>query len=207
MFFCLYSFLCWLAKRFIFYYTLFSFMDQSHTSLLRELFIGSLNKADISPVQLCAGSINVCVKCALKSVRSLSTKVGHYMEEEVLMLDTTWKKKCWSWTLHGRRSLPPKKKQQQKNQKKPTHTKPTTTTDYVIFFFFLFFLNENLICVTLVFYWVSHSCRCPTMFLIKLPYIYCIADSVTLYERSWKVEQRKEGKSHSYSLSLTHTQT
>ena len=100
-----YSFFCWHAKRIILYYTIFSFMDKSHNSLLRELFIGSLNKADISPVQLCTGSINVCVKCALKSVRSLSTKVGHYMEEEVLKLDTAWKKKCWSWTLHGRRSV------------------------------------------------------------------------------------------------------
>ena len=37
---------------------------------------------------------NVCVKRALKSVRSLSAEVGHCMEEEVLKLDTAWKKKC-----------------------------------------------------------------------------------------------------------------
>ena len=37
------------TKRLTFYNTLFSFMDKSHNSLLRELFIGSLNEADISP--------------------------------------------------------------------------------------------------------------------------------------------------------------
>ena len=117
-------------------------MDKSHNSLLRELFIGSLNKADISPVQLCAGSINVCVKCALKSVRSLSTKVGHYMEEEVLKLDITRKKKS-----------PPQKKTTKKKQKTKTHTQNPQQQPIMLFaFFFLFFLNENLICVTLVFY-------------------------------------------------------
>ena len=33
------------------------------------------------------------MKRALQSVRSLSAEVGHYMEEEVLKLDITWKRK------------------------------------------------------------------------------------------------------------------
>ena len=99
----------------------------------------------------------------------------------VLKLDTIWKKSR-EWTSLVKRGC-------------------LCTTNKIMLF--AVFLNENWICVTLVFYWVRHSCRCPTMFLIKLPYIYSIADSVTFYERSWKVEQRKEGKRHSYSLSLT----
>ena len=70
-------------------------MDQSHTSLLRQFFIGSLNKADIPPESNYVQTLQkVCVKRALKRVRSLSAEVGHYMEEEVLKLDTAWKKKC-----------------------------------------------------------------------------------------------------------------
>ena len=61
-------------------------MDKSHNSLLRELFVGSLNEADISPES------NYVETRALKGVRSLSAEVGHYMKEEVLKLDTTWKK-------------------------------------------------------------------------------------------------------------------
>ena len=68
-------------------------MNKSHNSLLRELFIGSLNKADISPESNYVQTTNVCVKRALKSVGSLSAEVGHNMEEEVLKLDITWEKK------------------------------------------------------------------------------------------------------------------
>ena len=39
----------WHEKRILIYYTLLSFMDKSHNSLLRELFVGSLNEDDISP--------------------------------------------------------------------------------------------------------------------------------------------------------------
>ena len=58
-------------------------MDKSHNSLLRELFTGSLNEADISSESNYVQTTNVCVKRALKSVRSLSAEAGLYMEEEV----------------------------------------------------------------------------------------------------------------------------
>ena len=68
-------------------------MDKSHNSLLRELFVGSLNEADTSPESNYVQTTNICVKRALKSVRSLSAEAGHNMEEEVLKLDSTWKKR------------------------------------------------------------------------------------------------------------------
>jgi len=80
----------WHANSYFFYYTLFSFTDKSHNSLLRELLVGSLNEAHISPE---SSYVQTLQTCALKRVRSLSAEVGHYMEEEVLKLDITWKKK------------------------------------------------------------------------------------------------------------------
>ena len=79
------------CKLILFYYTLFSFTDKSHNSLLRELLVGSLNEAHISPE---SSYVQTLQTCALKRVRSLSAEAGHYMEEEVLKFDSTWKKKC-----------------------------------------------------------------------------------------------------------------
>ena len=80
----------WHANSYFSYYTLFSFTDKSHNSLLHELLVGSLNEAHISPE---SSYVQTLQTCALKRVRSLSAEVGHYMEEEVLKLDITWKKK------------------------------------------------------------------------------------------------------------------
>ena len=78
-------------------------MDKSHNSLLRELLVGSLNEADISPESNYVQTTNVCVKRALKSV---SAEIGHYMEEEALKWDITWKKKKSSeWANLVKRDL------------------------------------------------------------------------------------------------------
>ena len=110
-------------------------------------------------------------------------------EEEVLKFDTTWKKKCWSWIVHERRRRSPANELILSKEVLWSCSLGANKKYYVALFFpfFLFFLIESLICVSFVFYWVGHSCRCPTMFLIKLPQIYCIADSVTFYKRSWKL--------------------
>ena len=49
------------AKRVLFYYTRFSFTDKSHNSLLRELFVGSLNEAHISPESNYVLTLQMCV--------------------------------------------------------------------------------------------------------------------------------------------------
>ena len=49
------------AKRILFYYTLFSFTDKSHNSLLRELFVGSLKEADIYPESNYVQTLQTCV--------------------------------------------------------------------------------------------------------------------------------------------------
>ena len=132
-----------MQNAYFFYYTLFSFTDKSHNSLLHELFVGSLNEAHISPE---SNYVQTLQTCALKSVRSLSAEVGHYMEEEVLKLDITWKKKKSS------------EKRSSGLLVLCTHKKDNVICCccclfvFVFVFWFVFFLNENLICVTLVFW-------------------------------------------------------
>ena len=71
-------------------------MDKSHNSLLRQLFIGSLNKSDIPPESNYVQTLQkrLCEACTKRCQISLSAEVGHTMEEKVLKLDTAWKKKC-----------------------------------------------------------------------------------------------------------------
>ena len=57
-------------------------MDKSYNSVLRELFVGSLNEADISPELNYVQTLQTCVSNVRYKVSDAS----------VLKLDTAWKK-------------------------------------------------------------------------------------------------------------------
>ena len=128
-------------------------MNESQKSLLRELFICSINELEISPESNSVQTLHLkslCEACTKKCQSLHSVEVGHYMEEEEVPRVSS-RQRCLC-----------------------THKKIMLFAGFFLFVFSEWKFDLSLLSSTEV----SHSRQCRTMFLIKLPYIYYIADLV-----------------------------